>query len=99
MLEITPHSSPSVGHAVASPRTDLKAPSSRAAQQPAVDSLDLSTAALDYESQPQAAHETDAGLQGLRDRIAAGTYLTDDKVAYVVDRLYEELVSATRSAP
>lgn len=63
------------------------APPPSAAETPA-DRLELS---------PQAAtdaHTEAARIARIRAQIADGTYLTDDKLAHVVERLYSELRSA-----
>jgi anti-sigma28 factor (negative regulator of flagellin synthesis) len=60
------------------------------------DSLELSGAARRYESEAEAPHSLDERVADLRARIAAGSYLTDDKLDYVVDRLHAELFGAVQ---
>ena len=95
MLEITPHSGRSVPVEVPVHHTAAAAKQRPAAAEPSAgDRVELSAAARDFEPQSQAARAIEERIQDLRERIAAGTYLTDDKIDYVVDRLPEELLGA-----
>ena len=95
MLEITPHSGRSVPVAVPVHHTAAAARQRPAAAEPSAgDRVELSAAARDFEPRSQAVRATEERIQDLRERIAAGTYLTDDKIDYVVDRLHEELLGA-----
>ncbi len=57
------------------------------------DQLELSGAARNYEGGADGPSAMDQRIRSLRDQIAAGTYVTDDKLNYVVDRLHEVLFS------
>ena len=55
-----------------------------------IDRVELSAAAQqDQVTEPRPVAES--RLDEVRAQIAAGTYLTPDKIDYVVERLYEEL--------
>ena len=55
------------------------------------DQLELSRAARSFDASTGATSAADERIRTLREQIAAGTYVTDDKLNYVVDRLHAEL--------
>ena len=59
--------------------------------QPGSDRLELSAAASSYDPQAEALRAEEQRIADLRSRIAAGSYLTPDKIDVVVQRLYEEV--------
>ena len=63
---------------------------SKSPNQPA-DSVELSDAAANYDPQTAAEAAMQKRIATIRTQIAADTYLTDDKLNAVVDRLFEEL--------
>lgn len=95
MLEITPYSNAS-SRATTQVREALRAapgPGPKPAQreQTAGDRVELSAAARDFDARRTGEGHLDERIRGLRAQIASGTYLTPDKIDYVVDRLHEEL--------
>jgi anti-sigma28 factor (negative regulator of flagellin synthesis) len=70
-----------------------KAPTGRMRGQ---DRVELSASVQEQEAAVQAA--TGGRLAELRTRIADGTYLTPDKIDYVIDRLREELTGRSDAA-
>lgn len=95
MLEITPHSGRSVPVAVPVHHTAVAARQHPATAEPSAgDRVELSAAARDFEPRSQAVRATEEAHSGPARCIAAGIYLTDDKIDYVVDRLHEELLGA-----
>jgi len=59
--------------------------------EPGGDRVELSAAATDADPQTAAAPGVDPRIEDLRSRIAAGTYLTPDKIDTVVERLHAEV--------
>ena len=95
MLEITPFSNPSGNPAahiqrsgVADERAKSQPPEQRAAS---ADRVELSAAAESFKPEPVESNEPDERVQEIRARIADGTYLTDDKIDEVVERLFDEV--------
>jgi len=94
MLEITPNSSRSVTSSIpdyphAEPPKKRAVAASLAA---ADDRVELSAAARQHEEDAAAAPILDERIRDLRQRITEGTYVTDDKLDYVVDQLYATLL-------
>lgn len=101
MLEITPHTSRAAQQqALQSYRSgeENKRPPQTNVENPGVqaDSVELSEAAQQYESERG---PSIVRIGEVRAQIAADTYVTGDKIDYVVERLYETLNRSTaRSA-
>ncbi len=55
------------------------------------DQVELSGAARNFDDSTDAPSAMDERIRLLREQIASGTYLTEEKLNYVVDRLHEEL--------
>ena len=73
-------------------------PQKTAAESPASDRLDLSAAARSFDPEAEAARVMEGRIQNVRGQIAADTYLTDEKLDYVIDRLYAKLVDSPARA-
>jgi hypothetical protein len=58
------------------------------------DQVELSGAARSFDGTTDAPNAMDERIRTLREQIAAGVYLTDDKLNHVVDRLHAELFPA-----
>ena len=59
---------------------------------PGEDRVELSQAAVEYDPQVEADRAMETRIASVRAEIAAGTYLTDEKINAVVDKLYKQLV-------
>ena len=58
---------------------------------PASDRLELTDAARSFDQEVEDARAMQERIQQVRGQIENNTYLTEDKIDYVVDRLYAEL--------
>jgi anti-sigma28 factor (negative regulator of flagellin synthesis) len=94
MLEVTPTTSRTVNNAPACLRGRDQERLSRPQTPPDQDRIELSAQGEQERLQADAALQK--RIAELRASIAAGTYLTPDKIEYVIDRLHEEL---TRGGP
>ena len=100
MLEITPLSSPrpNAGQPVRPTGPAPEAAPALTAPTQAEDRVELSVAAESFDRQRVPAETADDRVQQLREQIARETYLTPDKIDYVIERLYTELVRARSGA-
>ncbi len=57
------------------------------------DRVELSEAAFNYDPELEAARRLERRINAFKSQIAAGTYLTPDKIDIVVEQLYAELTS------
>lgn len=62
-------------------------------REPQTDSVEISAAASQYDPRVEAARATAARIANIQSQIAAGTYLTPDKIDVAVDRLFAELMA------
>jgi len=96
MLEITPTTSRVVNGAPSSLHKRDQERLSRPQTPPDQDRIELSAQGEQERLQADAALQQ--RIAELRASIAAGTYLTPDKIDYVIDRLYEELTRGSAGA-
>ncbi|MBI5863336.1 MAG: flagellar biosynthesis anti-sigma factor FlgM [Planctomycetes bacterium] len=82
---------PSVNESRPTPRSDTaNRVAGKAAAELSNDRIELSTAAQEWNRQEDTPIRTDL-VQRVRAEISAGTYLTDDKLNVVIDRLHRDL--------